>query len=235
MTTKKKTAKNPPLRKALARQGKTAAKKTTVKKPPPKKPVARKTSAKKSPPKSTPRKKAAEKKAPVKQRSKKPVSKARKKVSSSGIPSFVSSYIELGKFLGVSRQALSRWSKIDGSPKAKSDGRHSLKEWSEFMKANDLAGKSNDLNVLKARDLLAKCEEREFKNSVKRGEYVSVEEVRLSWSSLTAKALQMLEKSLLDELPPILAGKDPLGIRVDLENQLNEVRQILHKGEGLTP
>jgi hypothetical protein len=153
----------------------------------------------------------------------------------SAIPSFVTSYTELARFLGVSRQALNRWTKLDGSPQAKSDGRHSVSDWKSFMKTNDLSGKSHDLIDLKSRDLLAKCEEREFKNSVKRGEYVSIEEVRLAWSSCTAKALQMLEKALLDELPPILAGLEPIQIRNKNEQQLNEVRRLLHSGGGLTP
>lgn len=147
----------------------------------------------------------------------------------------MSSYTELARFLGVSRQALNRWTKLDGAPTARSDGRHSIADWKAFMKSNDLSGKSHDLNDLKARDLLAKIEEREFKNAVKRGEYVSLAEVRESWSSLTSKALQQLEKALLDELPPILAGLEPIEIRKKNEAQLNEVRRILHRGEGLTP
>lgn len=166
---------------------------------------------------------------------KSPKNPAKKTADSSAIPSFVTSYTELGKFLGVTRQTINRWAKLDGAPKARSDGRHSIADWRKFMKTNDLSGKSHDLNDLKARDLLAKIEEREFKNAVKRGEYVSVEEVRLAWTSLTAKALQQLEKALLDELPPILAGLEPIEIRKKNEDHLNEVRRTLHRGEGLTP
>lgn len=162
-------------------------------------------------------------------------SSAKKKAESTAIPSYTTSYTELAKFLGVSRQSLNRWTKLDGAPKPKADGRHSISDWKSFMKTNDLSGKSHDLNDLKARDLLAKIEEREFKNAVKRGEYVSIEEVRLSWASCTAKALQMLEKALLDELPPILAGLEPIEIRNKNEQQLNEVRRLLHSGGGLTP
>jgi hypothetical protein len=45
----------------------------------------------------------------------------------------------------------------------------------------------------------------------------------------------MLEKALLDELPPILAGLEPIDIRNKNEQQLNEVRRLLHSGGGLTP
>lgn len=183
-------------------------------------------------PKTRAKKAAAARKAPAKKTAKKA---SKKKASSSAIPTFVTSYIELGKILGVTRQTLNRWTKIEGAPRPRSDGRHSVSEWRNFMKSNDLSGKSHDIDSLKARDLLAKCEEREFKNAIKRGEYVSVEEVRLAWSSLTAKALQQLEKALLDELPPILAGLDPIEIRQRNEHQLNEVRRLIHNGEGLTP
>ena len=164
-----------------------------------------------------------------------PAKKTPRKTAARALPSYVTSYTELGKFLGVSRQALNRWTKLDGAPKPRSDGRHSIGEWREFMKSNDLSGKSHDLNDLKARDLLAKIEEREFKNAVKRGEYVGVGEVREAWISLTSKALQQLEKALLDELPPILAGLSPIEIRKKNEDQLTEVRRLLHSGEGLTP
>jgi hypothetical protein len=198
-----------------------------------KKPVRKKTASKKAPSKKAPAKKAASKAAPSRVSRGRPAKKKPEK--SSAIPSFVTSYTELARFLGVSRQSLNRWTKLDGAPKPRSDGRHVIADWKTFMKSNDLSGKSHDLNDLKARDLLAKIEEREFKNAVKRGEYVSVEEVRLSWSSNTAKALQMLEKALCDELPPILAGLEPIEIRQKNEQQLNEVRRLLHSGEGLTP
>lgn len=164
-----------------------------------------------------------------------PSRKAAKGKTSSAIPTFVTSYIELGRILGVTRQTLSKWAKIAGAPTSRSDGRHSVAQWRNFMTSNDLSGKSHDLDSLKARDLLVKCEEREFNLAKKRGEFVSLEEVRLAWSSYTAKAMQHLEKALLDELPPILAGKEPIEIRTDIDRQLMEVRRILHKGEGLTP
>jgi len=147
----------------------------------------------------------------------------------------VNSYVELAKVLGVTRQTLHRWSKVDGSPTSSSDGRHSISEWRTFMASNDLSGRSHDIDSLKSRDLLAKCEERELKNAIRRGEFVSVEEVRTVWTSLISQSLQMLEKALLDELPPILAGKEPIEIRNELEAALNEVRRLVHKGEGLTP
>ncbi len=104
------------------------------------------------------------------------------------------------------------------------------------MSTKDLSGKSHDLESLRARDLLAKCEEREFKNAVKRGEYVSIEEVRLVWGECCAQVIQLLEKALMDEQPPILAGMDdPIEIRQNNERVLTEARRILHSGEGLTP
>jgi len=247
-TPKKAAVKKAPRKKSAVKKRvikKAPVKKTTFKKAPAKKAVAKKAASKKAP-----AKKAAAKKAPVKKAQARKVSTSakspttgaashkkpvKKKAGPAAIPSFVTTYIELARFLGVSRQSLNRWKKISGSPNAKSDGRHSVKEWREFMKSQDLSGQSHDLDSLKARDLLAKIEEREFKNAVKRGEYVSVEEVRLAWSSLTAKALQQLEKALCDELPPILAGMDPIEIRQKNEEQLNEVRRLLHNGEGLTP
>jgi hypothetical protein len=173
-------------------------------------------------------KKAAAKKAPAK--------KTAKKKTAEVIPSFVTSYTELGKILGVSRQAINRWTKIEGAPKPRSDGRHSVSEWRNFMKSNDLNGRSHDLETLKARKLLAECENREMANAIKRREFVSLEAVRLAWNSHVGEALAIARKRLVDEQPPIVAGMDdPLEIRQINNDLLIEISSILHSGGELTP
>lgn len=184
-------------------------------------------------PKTRAKKAAAAKKAPAKKSAKKA---AKKKAASSIAPTFVTSYQELGKVLGVTRQTLNRWTKIDGAPKARSDGRHSISEWRNFMKSHDLSGKSHDMETLKARKLLAECEKRELENSIKRRQFVSLEEVRLAWSSNVGEALAIMRKRMVDEQPPILAAMDePLEIREANNNLLIEISTILHNGGELTP
>lgn len=203
----------------MAGQKKTAAKK--------------KASAKKAPAKKTARKKAASKKVAKKAPAKKAV---KKKAKSKDKLTFETTFAALAKKLGVSRKTLYEWKKIEGCPKPRSDGRHCVDEWRKFMAEKDLSGNSNDVTALRAEDLQVKIEERRFNLSVKRGEYVKFDEVREVWGICVAQVIQLLEKSLLDEQPPILAGMDdPIEIRQNNERVLNEARRILHSGEGLTP
>lgn len=182
--------------------------------------VTRKTSKKKAT-----KKKAAAKKSPAKMAG-----------SSDVIPRFVTSYTELAKVLGVSRKALYEWKKKDGAPEARSDGRHSISDWRKFMASNDLAGRSLDLETLKARKLQAEIDAKEFANEVKRGEYVRLSTVQEIWGSCVGDALTVIDKYLQDTMPPIWAGMDdPVEIRKRNEQVCIELREILHNGGDLTP
>lgn len=136
----------------------------------------------------------------------------------------------LASILGVARQTLNRWRKIEGAPEAKPNGSHSVIEWRQFMAANDLEGNSSstDLEALKARKLLADIEDRELRTSVRKGEYVSLDTVRQEWSTQIGKTRSLLEARFLNELPPLLAGKDAIGIRSEMERVLLEVYETLN-------
>ncbi|MEE4210053.1 MAG: hypothetical protein V2I43_12385, partial [Parvularcula sp.] len=132
---------------------------------------------------------------------------------------------ELASVLGVARQTLNRWRKLDGAPEPRPNGSHSVVEWRQFMAANDLEGTatSTDLEALKARKLLADIEDRELRTAVRKGEFVPLEQVRLDWMACVGKARALLEARFLNELPPVLVGKDAIAIREELESVLMEV------------
>lgn len=151
-------------------------------------------------------------------------------------PRFAQSMTELASILGVSRKALYDWKKLDGSPVPRSDGRHSIAEWRKFMASNDLAGRSLDMETLKARKLQAEIDAREFDLAVKRGEYVRLSTVQEIWGSCIGDALTVFDKCLQDTMPPIWAGMDdPVEIRKKNEQVCIELREILHNGSDLTP
>ncbi|MFA5689081.1 MAG: hypothetical protein WC959_08030 [Kiritimatiellales bacterium] len=108
--------------------------------------------------------------------------------------------------------------------------------WSGDAQKRTARSLSNVGRILVCPRAVQGCEEREFKNAVKRGEYCLVEEVRTTWTACVTSALQLLDKSFLDELPPILAGKTPIEIRGELEKTILEFRRLVHTGEeSLTP
>jgi len=148
----------------------------------------------------------------------------------SGI-TLVANYNELAEALGVTRQAIHAWRKLEGAPEANANGTHEVAVWREFVKQRGLKNEEDVSDVessLKARKLLAEVMEREFRLQVKQGEYVLLDEVHQSWMSLVAQARSLLEARLLNELPPILSGKDAHGIRAELEVALRESFAILH-------
>ena len=100
---------------------------------------------------------------------------------------------ELASVLGVARQTLNRWRKLDGAPEPRPNGSHSVVEWRQFMAANDLEGTavSTDLEALKARKLLADIEDRELRTAVRKGEFVPLEQVRLDWMACVGKAREI--------------------------------------------
>jgi len=143
-------------------------------------------------------------------------------------------YSELADALGVSRQAIHSWRKMDGAPQANANGTHDVAAWREFIKAKDLKSgePSTDLeSSLKARKLLAEVMEREFRLKVKQGEFVPVEEVKTRWAYHVGQAVALLRKRFENELPPILSGLDAAGIRREISLAIDEFAALLHEGE----
>lgn len=145
---------------------------------------------------------------------------------------------ELASLLGVSRQTLYSWRKIEGAPEPAANGSHSVIAWRQFIRQRDLnAGRSqvDRQEALKARKLLAEVEQRELRTALLKGEYVPLEQVRIDWTTNIGKARALLEARFLNELPPILVGKDAIAIREELEKVLFEVYETLHNGGKTTP
>ena len=100
---------------------------------------------------------------------------------------YTKTLVELAAVLGVSRRTLSTWQKIDGAPKALSNGLWPVADWREFVRMRGLnAGRVpvGNEEALKARKLLAEVEEREMRIAVKKGEYVALTKVREEWIGL---------------------------------------------------
>lgn len=144
---------------------------------------------------------------------------------------------ELASALGVTRQSIHRWRKMQNAPLPTANGLHSVIAWRQFMAANGLEGGTApaDMEALKARKLLADIEDRELRIAVRKKEYVPLEQVKLEWTTQVGKARALFEARFLNELPPVLVGKDAIAIRQELDRVLMEVYQTLHSGGECTP
>jgi len=146
---------------------------------------------------------------------------------------YAKTLVELASVLGVTRRTLSTWQKMDGAPKALSNGLWPVADWREFVRLNGLkAGKApvGNEEALKARKLLAEVEERELRIAVKKGEYVALTKVREEWIGQVAQATSILRAKFESELPPVLSGLDATGIQKECRRAIDEVLQVLHEG-----
>jgi DNA-binding transcriptional ArsR family regulator len=140
---------------------------------------------------------------------------------------FAKNLVELAEVLGVTRRTLSSWRKITGAPKPEPNGSHDVSAWREFVRSRGLKGGGEPVHnqeALKARKLLAEIEERELRLAIKRGDYLSKDDVRKAVLEGLARLFAILHKRLEDELPPLSCGKDAVGIREENAKALDEAR-----------
>ena len=145
---------------------------------------------------------------------------------------YANTLVELAAALGVSRRTLTNWQKMEGAPKALSNGLWPVADWREFVRIRGLsAGRVTVGNeeALKARKLLAEVEERELRIAVKKGEYVALTKVREEWIGLVAQATSILRAKFENELPPVLSGLDATGIQRECRKAIDEVLLCLHE------
>jgi len=145
---------------------------------------------------------------------------------------YANTLVELAAVLGVSRRTLSTWQKMEGAPKALSNGLWPVADWREFVRFRGLsAGRVpvGNEEALKARKLLAEVEERELRIAVKKGEYVALTKVREEWIGLVAQATSILRAKFENELPPVLSGLDATGIQRECRRAIDEVLRCLHE------
>lgn len=141
--------------------------------------------------------------------------------------------VELAAALGVSRRTIANWRKLEGAPEAHPNGSHDVVAWRKFMHEKHLDGSEpGDEEGLKIRKLLAEIHEREFRLSVRKGEYIRKDIVRETWLSRAGRVTNLLRSKLEKELPPILAGKDAPSIQEILSRTIDEVLTDLHDGKG---
>ncbi len=145
---------------------------------------------------------------------------------------YAKTLVELAAVLGVTRRTLTGWQKMEGSPKALSNGMWPVADWREFVRVRGLKASKTPVGneeALKARKLLAEVEERELRIAVKKGEYVPLHQVRTEWIGLVAQATSILRAKFENELPPILSGLDATGIQRECRQAIDEVLRSLQE------
>jgi transposase-like protein len=141
---------------------------------------------------------------------------------------------ELAMLLGISRQTLYQWKKLEGAPQPQANGLHPIIAWRQFIRDRGLKPSENMAGAseaLKARKLLAEVEQREIRTAILKGEYVPLETVRVEWTTQVGKAIALLRAKFENELPPILSGLDAVAIQEECQRAIDEVCRVLHGQE----
>lgn len=109
--------------------------------------------------------------------------------------------VELAKILGVSRSSIVKWARQPDSPKPKSNGRHDIAEWLEFIKVNGLKGSDSlEADDLKSRRLLAQCLKIEAELEILRGNWLPLKLIeRFMQDIFTACRAKILQAPLDDQ------------------------------------
>ena len=155
-------------------------------------------------------------------------------------PDHVASVSALAGILGVSRRSIQLWRRKYASeiPSNRTNGDYDVAAWREFVRRKGLkegvsAGSDDDdgedMESLKKRDLRARAEEREFKLSVIKGDYLHKEDVRESIAALVAETIKLMRDKLENELPPVCAGLDAVRIRTENARVVDEICELLHR------
>lgn len=110
----------------------------------------------------------------------------------------------LAAALGVTRQTIHNWQKVEGCPLPRSNGKYLVSEWAAFGKVISTAPamKGTDKAALEARKIKAQCEKLEFWLAVDRGEYTSNEVIGAEIRRLVHETETVIRDELETKMPP---------------------------------
>lgn len=81
--------------------------------------------------------------------------------------------VELASILGVARQTIYKWQKMEDAPTANADGTHNIADWLAFIKLNHLKGAEEEGGMdLRDRKMLGQCLKIEAELEILKGNWI---------------------------------------------------------------
>jgi len=130
-----------------------------------------------------------------------------KKVPTPRLPRWVSSYVDLESVVGLSRRWIQELRRLPGAPRPQSNGKHSVKAWLEFAKANSskvAKSADPDRRSLEAEKISLQLERLRFELDREKGAYIKLDEVIEGDHQIIQDAKQQFSN-----LPAILEARFP--------------------------
>ncbi len=137
---------------------------------------------------------------------------------------------ELAAALGVTRQAVARWLKREGSPGAKADGTYPVAAWREWIQAAGAGPQGVTQSEATCRRILLQSEALEFDLAVRRKQFVPLDLMK-QWATESATTVRgIIERC--HALAPGLAGVTVEEADRQLRDFEREVIEALHRPEA---
>jgi len=87
--------------------------------------------------------------------------------------------VELAAILGIARQTIYKWEKLDDAPKPNADGTHNIADWLAFIKLRNLKGAEEEGGMdLRDRKMLGQCLKIEAELEILKGNWIPKEMVK---------------------------------------------------------
>jgi len=81
--------------------------------------------------------------------------------------------VELAAILGIARQTIYKWQKLDDAPKPNADGTHNIADWLAFIRLRNLKGAEEDGGMdLRDRKMLGQCLKIEAELEILKGNWI---------------------------------------------------------------
>lgn len=125
--------------------------------------------------------------------------------------------------LGVSRQTIYEWRRIEGTPKTPN-----VAEWEEWVEENRQEEPA-DITEVKRLVEIEKLRKLKRENEIQEGKTIPMEEVTAAMRVATAKWDSALTSKLDQEAPARLVGKDIAEMRAELAAIHDELREAMAK------
>ncbi|MEO0797384.1 MAG: hypothetical protein AAFX93_19710, partial [Verrucomicrobiota bacterium] len=135
----------------------------------------------------------------------------------------VRTLVQLAKTLGVTRQALDSWRKMEGAPKPEPNGGHCVDAWEKFREKHKLKGhETPDEKAVKLEKLRVDLDRAKFNFEKDKGLYVHREICSNRMQTHLAELFKELSRRFEHSLPPQYTGKTAAEISAINRAELGE-------------
>lgn len=152
---------------------------------------------------------------------------------------YVDNVTELAEILGVTRQTIGNWKKIEGNPGTKADGRYHVPSWREFQRlrghTDDAAAEDAPISVAtaKARQILLQNERLEMRILRERGDLIPKVVAQQVFSKLVIAAKTRSFSSITRFVTLAKLAPDSNAAAEEIRKEMAQIWKGLEEGQWL--